>query len=213
MRRVDGAKVTRLTPGDLSVCSGPTRSWARKVARRTMGRQKSAEAKVAASHAANGPNTWSRPGTEHSMRPGDVASRAERPERPEKASGGTAHGPGVDRQARTACEGNAGDGAPMLMEEVVRRENLMNWVSCVCSRSIRGLRALREPPCTEPYARWCGSWGWATVPGYPMCAGHDVRQKGEASTKTTSRQFTRSRHPEGESRPGSDLEVRVLWRP
>jgi RNA-directed DNA polymerase len=59
------------------------------------------------------------------MRPGDVASRAERPERPEKASGGTAHGPGVDRQARTACEGNAGDGTPGLMEEVLRRENLM----------------------------------------------------------------------------------------
>jgi hypothetical protein len=60
------------------------------------------------------------------MRPGDVASKAERPERPEKASGGTAHGPGVDRQARTACEGNAGDGTPRLMEEVLRRENLMN---------------------------------------------------------------------------------------
>jgi RNA-directed DNA polymerase len=59
------------------------------------------------------------------MRPGDVASRAERPERPEKASGGTAHGPEVDRQARTACEGNAGDGPERLMEEVLRRENLM----------------------------------------------------------------------------------------
>src|SRR3972149_10264939 len=59
------------------------------------------------------------------MRSGDVASRAERPERPGKASGGTAHGPGVDRQARTACEGNARDGTPTLMEEVLRRENLM----------------------------------------------------------------------------------------
>lgn len=59
------------------------------------------------------------------MHPGDVASRAERPERPEKASGGTAHGPEVDRQARTACEGNARDGTVMLIEEVLRRENLM----------------------------------------------------------------------------------------
>ena len=64
------------------------------------------------------------------MRPGDVASRAGTPERPRKASGGTAQEPGVDRQARTACEGNAGDGTPRLMEEVLRRENLMgNWVS------------------------------------------------------------------------------------
>jgi len=59
------------------------------------------------------------------MRSGDVASRAERPERAWKASGGTAHGPGVDRQARTACEGNVRDGTPTLMEEVLRRENLM----------------------------------------------------------------------------------------
>ena len=59
------------------------------------------------------------------MRSGDVASRAERPERSQKASGGTAHGPGIDRQARTACEGNARDGTPMIMEEVLRRENLI----------------------------------------------------------------------------------------
>src|SRR3990172_7157841 len=121
MRRADGAKVTRLTPGDLLVCSKGLA--ASKGA--AMDEQKSAEAKVAARRAANGPNTWSRTGTEHSMRSGDVASRAERPERPWKASGGTAHGPGVDRQARTAGEGNARDGTPTLMEEVLRRENLM----------------------------------------------------------------------------------------
>ena len=36
--------------------------------------------------------------------------------------------------------------------------------------SIGGLRVLREPPCTEPYARWCGSWGRVTAPSYPMSA-------------------------------------------
>ena len=90
-----------------------------------MEEQKSAAATVVASQAANGPTTWSRTGTEHSMRSGDVESRAEKPERPRKASGGTAHGLGVDRQARAACEGNARDGTPMLMEEVLRRENLI----------------------------------------------------------------------------------------
>jgi RNA-directed DNA polymerase len=47
------------------------------------------------------------------------------PERTQKASGGTAHGLGVDRQKRAACKGNAGDGTLMLMEEVLRRENLI----------------------------------------------------------------------------------------
>jgi hypothetical protein len=63
------------------------------------------------------------------MRSGDVASRAEKPERSQKASGGTAHGLGTDRQERTACEGNAGDGTLMLMEEELRRENLLGLVS------------------------------------------------------------------------------------
>ena len=47
------------------------------------------------------------------------------PERPRKASGGTADGLGTERQARTACGENAGDGTLMLMEEVLRRENMM----------------------------------------------------------------------------------------
>ena len=34
--------------------------------------------------------------------------------------------------------------------------------------SIGGLRAQREPPYTEPYVRWCGSWEGATPPGYPV---------------------------------------------
>ena len=59
------------------------------------------------------------------MREGDVASRAEMPERTRKAGGGTAGGTGTERQARTAGREEAGDGAPKLMEEVLRRENLV----------------------------------------------------------------------------------------
>lgn len=57
------------------------------------------------------------------MRDGDAAQRAERPERPRGVGGGTAEGPGVARQTRTAGAGAAGDRAPLLLEEVLRREN------------------------------------------------------------------------------------------
>lgn len=59
------------------------------------------------------------------MREGDVGSRAEMPERTRKVGGGTAGGTGTDRQARTAGREKAGDGALKLMEEVLRRENLV----------------------------------------------------------------------------------------
>ena len=34
--------------------------------------------------------------------------------------------------------------------------------------NIEDLRIPCEPPCTEPYARWCGSRGRATAPSYPI---------------------------------------------
>jgi len=46
------------------------------------------------------------------------------PERPRKASGGTAQGPRVARQARPARREQTGEGSLLLMEEVVRRENI-----------------------------------------------------------------------------------------
>jgi RNA-directed DNA polymerase len=46
------------------------------------------------------------------------------PERPGGESGGTARATGLERQARTAWEGNAGAGTEELMEEVLRRENV-----------------------------------------------------------------------------------------
>lgn len=45
-------------------------------------------------------------------------------ERPRKASGGTAHSPRLARQARPVRSEQTGEGSLLLMEEVVRRENI-----------------------------------------------------------------------------------------
>ena len=51
--------------------------------------------------------------------------KAEMPERARKVGGGTAEDTGIlPRQADTARRESTGDGAPLLMEEVLRRENL-----------------------------------------------------------------------------------------
>jgi hypothetical protein len=121
MRRVDGAKVTRLTPGDLPLC--PCGLVAPRGAARE--RQKSAEAIVAAMQRSEGPNTRSRYGTTHSRRERDADERAEMPERSRRGGGGTAEDTGVARQARPACGESAGTETALLMEEVLRRENVM----------------------------------------------------------------------------------------
>lgn len=55
----------------------------------------------------------------------DADQKAEMPERPRRVGGGTAEGMGFARQADTARDGHAGDGAPTLMEEALCRENLL----------------------------------------------------------------------------------------
>jgi group II intron reverse transcriptase/maturase len=56
---------------------------------------------------------------------GDAGKKAERPERAERVGGETAESTGAGaRQATGASGEKAGDGAPGLMEEVLRRENL-----------------------------------------------------------------------------------------
>jgi RNA-directed DNA polymerase len=50
---------------------------------------------------------------------------AERPERPRENGGGTAVPAGSERQTDTACRVTAGDKTPQLMEEVLRRENVL----------------------------------------------------------------------------------------
>ncbi|NOY45126.1 MAG: group II intron reverse transcriptase/maturase [Deltaproteobacteria bacterium] len=59
------------------------------------------------------------------MAEGGADRRAGRPERARRAGGGTAEGTGGERQAAAAPEARAGDEASGLMEEVLRRENLM----------------------------------------------------------------------------------------
>jgi len=75
--------------------------------------------------AVNGPNRKCRTGAKHSMREIDAERRAEMPERPREAGGGTAHGLVVEHQARAACGENAGSETLELIEEVLRRENLI----------------------------------------------------------------------------------------
>ena len=60
-----------------------------------------------------------------SRREGDAAQRAGRPARPRENGGGTAGGPSIGRQARPARRETAGDETAELMEEVLRRENLL----------------------------------------------------------------------------------------
>ena len=55
----------------------------------------------------------------------DAEQRAEMPERPRRVGGGTAEGTGFARQADTARDEHAGDGAPSLMEKALCRENLL----------------------------------------------------------------------------------------
>ena len=59
------------------------------------------------------------------MSEGGADKKAEKLEQARRVGGGTAEGRGIARQAGTAREGYAGDGAPMLMEEVCARENLL----------------------------------------------------------------------------------------
>src|SRR5437867_10958557 len=67
----------------------------------------------------------SRTGTRRSMSEPGADKRAEMPERPRKAGGGTAEDTGFERQADTACREKAGDETAGLMEEVLRRENVL----------------------------------------------------------------------------------------
>ena len=58
------------------------------------------------------------------MHEADADKRAEKPERPRGAGGGTAEARGHERQAGTANEEDTGDETRKLIEEVLRRENI-----------------------------------------------------------------------------------------
>ena len=96
------------------------------------------------------------------MGEGDSAKREERPEGVMEANGGTGREQDIGSQTHTACDEEAGDETAKVMEEVLRR------VSGAFSMNIADLRIPYEPPCTEPYARWCGSRGRVTAPSHPI---------------------------------------------
>ena len=73
----------------------------------------------------NGLNGKRRTGAKHSMCERDTDKTAEMSQRPKETGGGTADGLGAGCQTRTACRENAGDGSSTLMQEVLRRENLI----------------------------------------------------------------------------------------
>ena len=112
MRRVDGAKGSRVLPRESS------RSAERQAAQRCVARddEQSAEAIVAAAHGGEGPNTRCLRGTDRSMDEQDAVRRDEKPARTSQEA---------ERRASTARDEQAVKGTLGLMEEVVRRENLL----------------------------------------------------------------------------------------
>ena len=94
------------------------------------------------------------------MSEGDSVKRDGKPEAFLETNGGTGSDQDSESQTHTACDEKAGDETAKLMEEVLRRGAF--------SMNIADLRIPSEPPCTEPYARWCGSRGRATAPSYPI---------------------------------------------
>jgi RNA-directed DNA polymerase len=93
-----------------------------------------------------------------SMRQVDAGKRAERPERPRRVGGGTAESTGDERQAGTARGGKAGDETSLLMEEVLRRENVLRaYDRVVRNAGAPGIdgRTVEElmPYCRQHWAR------------------------------------------------------------
>ncbi len=94
-------------------------------------RQKSAEAVVAAAHGGEGPNTRSRTGSMRSWSEAGAAKKAEKLEPFQRVGDGS-----PDGSLEAACQADparvedTGDEAPGLMEEVVRRENVLAAQFC-----------------------------------------------------------------------------------
>ena len=87
--------------------------------------QKSAEAILAVAHNGEGPNKRSRVGSKRSMSEEDAVQKAEKLEQSRKVGGGTAEGTTTARQALAARGDKAEEEAPFLIEEVLRRENVL----------------------------------------------------------------------------------------
>jgi RNA-directed DNA polymerase len=112
--------------------------------------QKSAEGIVAAAHGGKGPNMEGRMGAEVSTDEGDVQRMAEMPKDSRKVAGGTRKNTERERQASAAAEENTQPEATKLLEEVLRRENLIKALQRVKSNKgapgIDGMTALALTP-------------------------------------------------------------------
>ena len=121
MRRACGAKVTRLTLGDLPACreargaerclDGPSEVSRGHSSRRT-GRPRAEQARAQLV-------------TLRSTDDGDAGKRAATPERSREAGDGIAEVAGSERQASADCSAKESEEAPRLLEEVLCRENVI----------------------------------------------------------------------------------------
>jgi RNA-directed DNA polymerase len=87
--------------------------------------QKSAEGIVVAAHSDEGPNMEGRMGAEVSMDEGDAKRMAEMPKDSRRVAGGTRKSTERERQVSAAAEEHTQPEATKLLEEVLRRENLI----------------------------------------------------------------------------------------
>lgn len=92
------------------------------------------------------------------MHEGDADQRAERPERARAIGGGTAEGPGAARQTGTARREDVREETPLLMEEVLRRENVKAaYKRVVRNRGAPGVDGMcvddLKPHCAVHWAR------------------------------------------------------------
>lgn len=90
-----------------------------------MNMQKSAEGIIVAAHSDEGLNMEGRRGAETSMDERDARRKAEMPEDSLKVAGGTRKNTARERQPSAAAEENTQPEATKLLEEVLRRENLI----------------------------------------------------------------------------------------
>ena len=137
MRRVDGAKVMCLTPGELfgHPPLGPLRSDAggrgRVVRRRGPGRSQQRPYDRRARR--KGPNTTRRNDPERSMGQGDADKKAEKPERTGGRRRRAARARGGVHQGPTARDDKIDPENAELIEKVLRRENMQ----AACERVVR----------------------------------------------------------------------------
>ena len=120
MRRVYGEKVGAQYPGRSACLPLATIVKRRRDERAEVSRGHSSPA-----HGDEGPNMEGRRGTETSMDEEGAHRKAEKPEDSRKVAGGTRKNTARERQASAAAEEHAPPETSKLLEEVLRRENLI----------------------------------------------------------------------------------------